>query len=450
MDILNDDVRKLIFKIGFPAMIGMFFVTMFNFTDTFFASQIVDGNGQMITAALSGVAASFPLFMVLNALSTGLSSATGVLVGEQLGKKDVDKAQEIMFHSFLVTLISSVVIGAIMMLIAPMLFQLLGLKSEVSYYATRYIAVLMICAPVFSLSGVIGQLLNVQGLTKKVRNSLIIGFFANIALDYALITVIPLDVFGLAIATVIVQLIQMVYVFYHLLQSELGRGFIKKYRVYAAHVVALFKLAIPSGFSVIIVSVGIFLLNKYANQLDPQNGVAAVGIGFRVEQIFLILLFGGLGPAMMAIGSQAFGAKKADRLKELYRISLVIGLGVLSVAAVVLYFGAPLFASLFSQRGSGLHDATVHYLQIEAFTMPAYALLTIPANMMTIMKKPYVPMWINISRQLIAPLFLYSFTIALAATPTTLWWTIFINNWFHGSIALLFVSFFFRRLLKKM
>lgn len=449
MDIVNDNVKKLIFKIGFPAMIGMFFVTMFNFTDTFFASKIVGADGKIIGDALAGVAASFPLFMVLNALSGGLSSATGVLVGEQLGKKDVEKAQEIMFHTILVAIVSGVIVGLGMIAIAPFLFHLLHLESGKGFYATRYITVLMACAPVFSLSGVIGQLLNVQGLTKKVRNSLIIGFFANILFDYLLITVIPLDVIGLAIATVTVQLIQVLYIYFHLLKSDLGKGFNKRYKLNFDYVKSLFRLAIPSGFSMIIVSVGIFLLNRYAQDLDPVSGVSAVGIGFRVEQMFLILLFGGLGPAMMAIGSQALGAKKLDRLKELYKLSLIIGLLTLSFASVVLYFGAPFFAELFAERQSSLYYATIRYLQIEAFTMPAYALLTIPGNMVTILKKPSIPMWINISRQLIAPLFLYSYTISLSFTPSTLWWTIFANNWFHGLFALMLVTIIFKKELQK-
>ncbi|MGL4663133.1 MAG: MATE family efflux transporter [Culicoidibacterales bacterium] len=449
MDIINDNVKKLIFKIGFPAMIGMFFVTMFNFTDTFFASKIVGVDGKVISDALAGVAASFPLFMVLNALSGGLSSATGVLVGEQLGKKDIEKAQEIMFHTILVAVVSGVVVGLGMITIAPLLFKLLHLESGKGFYATRYITVLMACAPVFSLSGVIGQLLNVQGLTKKVRNSLIIGFFANILFDYLLITVIPLDVVGLAIATVTVQFIQVLYIYFHLLKSNLGKGFNKRYQLNFDYVKSLFRLAIPSGFSMIIVSVGIFLLNRYAQDLDPVSGVSAVGIGFRVEQMFLILLFGGLGPAMMAIGSQALGAKKLDRLKELYKLSLIIGLLTLSFASVVLYFGAPFFAELFAERQSSLYYATIRYLQIEAFTMPAYALLTIPGNMVTILKKPSIPMWINISRQLVAPLFLYSYTISLSFTPSTLWWTIFANNWFHGLFALMLVTIIFKKELQK-
>lgn len=450
MDILNDDVRKLIFKIGVPAMIGMFFVTMFNFTDTYFASQIVGSDGKVIVDALSGVAASFPLFMVLNALSGGLSSAIGVLVGEQLGKRNIEKAQEIMFHTIVVSIVSSVVVGLGMILIAPMLFQLLHLEAGKSMYAMRYISVLMACAPVFSLGSVIGQLLNVQGLTKKVRNSLIIGFFANVLFDYLLITVIPLDVFGLAIATVGVQLIQAVYIYIYLLKSELGQGFLRRYRFQFDYVKSLFRLALPSGFSMIIVSVGIFLLNRYAHDLDPMSGVAAVGIGFRVEQIFLILLFGGLGPAMMAIGSQALGAKKKERLKTLYKVSLVIGVLTLTFASVVLYFGASLFASLFAKESTPLHQATVRYLQVEAFTMPAYALLTIPGNMVTILKKPSIPMIVNISRQLVAPLFLYSYAISLSATSTTLWWTIFINNWFHGLVALSVVTVIVRKQLQNL
>lgn len=449
MNILEDKIWKLIWKIGFPAMIGMFFVTMYNFTDTYFASQITDQNGVLIKAALAGVAASFPIFMAINALSSGFQSATGALVGEQIGAKNIKKAQEIIYHVAILTTISSIIVGVTMIFLTPGILNLMGVDSEVASYATQYIYVLLGAILVFSFSSVMGQILNIQGQTKLVRNSLIIGFFANILLDYLFIKVIPMAAAGLAIATVLVQFIQASYVTYYVFKSDIGKGLWRKYTFNKKYIGEIFALAIPASFSVLIVSVGIFLLNKYANQLDPEFGVSAVGIGFRIEQVFLILLFGGIGPAMMAIGSQALGAHKFDRLKELYTKSLILGIGILLIASVVMYVFANQLASIFTSSNSELTAATVEYLRIEAFTMPAYALLTVPATMLTIMKKPNVSLAFNFSRQLIAPFIIYPIFISAVVGPKSLWWAVFGNNWIHGIIAVIVCTFLIQQLINK-
>ena len=62
MDFLNDPISKLIKNISIPASLGMFFNSMFNFTDTYFAGNILGKNG------LGALTASFPLFFIFLAL----------------------------------------------------------------------------------------------------------------------------------------------------------------------------------------------------------------------------------------------------------------------------------------------------------------------------------------------------------------------------------------------
>jgi Na+-driven multidrug efflux pump len=280
-------------------------------------------------------------------------------------------------------------------------------------------------------------------LTKVVRNSLIIGFFANAFLDWMFVAVLNWGTGGLAFATVLVQITQLVYVYYFFAKTELGEGLLAGLKNFHgiftdSKTIKIIKLAIPSSASVLIVGVGMVALNRYASDLAGSAGISAIGIGFRVEQIFLISLFGGVGPAIMAIASQNYGAGKIDRVKELYRDSIIIGFVMLIIGSFIIYFASELFAKAFTQDADVIRE-TANYLRIEAFTLPAYVLLFISTSLLSALQKPTMSLIFNVSRQLIAPILIYPFLIAMFASLTgkassidNLWYSIMVNNWFHG------------------
>ena len=68
MNILSDDIKKLIQKLAVPAMIGTLFQTLYNIVDTFFA-------GKISPDALSALSKSFPVYFIIIATSIGVTVA---------------------------------------------------------------------------------------------------------------------------------------------------------------------------------------------------------------------------------------------------------------------------------------------------------------------------------------------------------------------------------------
>ena len=57
MDLLKDNIPKLVRKLAVPAMVGTLFQTLYNVVDTFFA-------GKISPEALAALAKSFPLYFL--------------------------------------------------------------------------------------------------------------------------------------------------------------------------------------------------------------------------------------------------------------------------------------------------------------------------------------------------------------------------------------------------
>ena len=81
MNILSDDIKKLIQKLAVPAMIGTLFQTLYNIVDTFFA-------GKISPDALSALSKSFPVYFIIIATSIGVTVAGTSLIGNSIGEKN--------------------------------------------------------------------------------------------------------------------------------------------------------------------------------------------------------------------------------------------------------------------------------------------------------------------------------------------------------------------------
>ena len=77
--LLSDDIPSLLKQIAIPASTGMFFNTMYNVVDTFYA-------GLISTEAISALSLSFMIFFVIIGLGYGFSSAITALIGNAIGK----------------------------------------------------------------------------------------------------------------------------------------------------------------------------------------------------------------------------------------------------------------------------------------------------------------------------------------------------------------------------
>ena len=68
MNLLKDNIQKLVRKLALPAMVGTLFQTLYNIVDTFFA-------GKISPEALSALSKSFPIYFIIVATSIGVTVA---------------------------------------------------------------------------------------------------------------------------------------------------------------------------------------------------------------------------------------------------------------------------------------------------------------------------------------------------------------------------------------
>ena len=444
-DLTVGKISTLIKSIAIPAVVGTFFQTLYNIVDVKFA-------GMISPLALTGISKVFPVYFVIIALSAGLSIGSTSLVSNYLGKKDFNKASLIFSQSIILAIFFSIFVAIFGIYIAPVILNFLNTDQYTLIYAIDYINIIFLGSVIFFLLVTSNAALTARGDTKSYRNVLIFSFFLNIFLNPLFIWgygVIPaFGIAGLAIATVISQLIGTIYLAYKVNNCKIREYlkiacFIPKFE----YLNPLTRQSVPVMFSMLFIGVGIFNILYFIGQFGDL-ATAGYGAALRVEQVFLLPVIG-LNTAVLSIGGQNFGAKAYDRIRELYTKALFFGSSFMAVAGIILFFGAEFFVSLFTDNQEAVKHGAI-YLKVAALIGPIYPVFFITTAVFQAVKKPLYSLYLSILRLTAFPFLSLWYVINIRGGDyEDIFYTIMATNWAMGIAVLIFIGYFLNNVFKQ-
>ena len=425
MDLTQGNIRKQLISMAVPAGIGMLFYTLYNVVDTFYAGLIST-----------------------EAFAVGFGQGTTALVSNLLGAKKEEDAVYIYIQSLTISLILSVLIGYITYKISEPVFIFFGASDLFLENGLRYMQTLAYGAPFFIFANVINSFLYAQGDTKKNRNALIIGFIINLIFNPILSLGIgpfpALGTMGIAIATILCQIFNVIYLGYFVLKSPLSKKFQFRYcKLQTKMVFDIFKQALPASMNMLLIGIGFFIIQKYVTGYGASAS-AGYGIALRIEQIILLPAIG-LNTAMLSMTGQNYGAKNFDRIYEAFVTSLKLALLLMVFGSAILFLAGEQMAYLFT-RDTEVIKIAGSYLFMAAFLTFVYQVIHQSGSVLSGMKKPTINAFYTLLRLAIIPPFtFYFFSQTLGLGLNGIWWAILCSN----IIAAFLIFFHMRYLIKK-
>ena len=441
----KDPIWFLLRKVTIPASVGSLFQTFYNLVDTWFA-------GKISAEAIGAIAKSFPIYFTIIAVGVGIGAATNAMIGNAIGEKKERVASMYIAQSLIFALVISVLVTIFGLNASNFLLGVMG--SDVSGIAlTReYLDIIFYGTFIVLIQISLNGTLNAQGDTKSYRNVLIFSFFLNIFLNPLFIWgygVIPaFGIAGLAIATVISQLIGTIYLAYKVNNCKIREYlkiacFIPKFE----YLNPLTRQSIPVMFSMLFIGVGIFNILYFIGQFGDL-ATAGYGAALRVEQVFLLPVIG-LNTAVLSIGGQNFGAKAYDRIRELYTKALFFGSSFMAVAGIILFFGAEFFVSLFTDNQEAVKHGAI-YLKVAALIGPIYPVFFITTAVFQAVKKPLYSLYLSILRLTAFPFLSLWYVINIRGGDyEDIFYTIMATNWAMGIAVLIFIGYFLNNVFKQ-
>src|SRR6478752_2190094 len=298
--------------------------------------------GRIGTDALAGASLAFPwIMLVLQTTNSGMGAGVSSAVARALGANKQDRANDLVFHAFLLALVLGVIFSTVMLLAAPFIFHLMGGRAMMLTDALSYANVALggaICITVLNLLGNAVRGTGNMGLHAGVLVACVV---AHIALSPILIfgwgpfpALGPAGAgWGLVIPFAVGSLIMIGYLRSSRSIVRLNfRGIVPRWELFAD----ILKVGVPGLINTAITNLSVVVLTGIAGQFGPE---AAIGyaMGARLEYIMQPIAFG-FGTAIVAMVGTNWGARQYDRARQIAWIgsgTIAAVCGMLGLAVAV-------------------------------------------------------------------------------------------------------------------
>ena len=340
----TEPIGKLLWKLALPAIVAQVINLLYNLVDRIYIGHM-PGDG---TLALTGVGVCMPVIMIVSAFAALVSNGSAPRASMAMGKGDNAAAEEILGNSFVVQVIISAILTAVLLIFNREFLMMFGASENTIEYATSYMNIYALGTIFVQLTLGMNAFITAQGFARTGMLSVLIGAVSNIILDPIFIYGFGMGVRGAALATILSQAVSTVWVLAFLngkrtiLRIRRRYMKLKKDVVLPGLALGLSPFIMQSSESVIMVCFNASLL-KYGGDI----AVGAMTILSSAMQ-FSMLPMQGLGQGAQPISSYNFGAKNGERVKKTFFLLLKTSLAYSFLLWGIVMLFPQGFARIFS------------------------------------------------------------------------------------------------------
>ena len=371
-----------------PMLLGNVAQQLYSTVDSIIVGRYVGDN------ALAAVGSAGPIYNLLLVLFMGISAGASVMVSQYFGARDREGLSKSIGNCLTLTALSSLIIMVIGYFTIRPLLQLLGTPKSIIDWCYSYLMVLVMGIAGTSYYFMLTGILRGMGDSISALVYLLVATVINIVLDILFVAKFNMGVFGVALATIIAQIISAILSFIKLVQMtdvfDLKVKYLKLEKRYAGTTI---RLGIPSGVTQMIFSAAMILVQSLTNTFGEMV-IAANVIIMRVDGFVMMPNFS-FGMAMTTFAGQNIGAHKTDCVLVGSRQGTLIAMGTsFVITGLVVLFGKYIMG-LFTTTAE-LVTLAKNMMMILAIGYVAMAITQCLSGTMRGAGDTVTPMWISI------------------------------------------------------
>ena len=317
MELGTERIRKLLVQYAVPAIIAMTASSLYNMVDSIFIGH---GVGPL---AISGLALTFPLMNLAAAFGSLVGVGAATLVSMRLGQRDYDTAGKVLGNVFMLNLIIGVAFSIVTLLFLDPILYFFGASEATVGYAREYMTVILLGNVITHMYLGLNSVLRASGHPRKAMYATINTVVINTVLDPLFIYGFGWGIRGAAIATVLAQVISLVWQFRILSDRRellhFRRGI---YRLHAKIVRDILAIGMSPFLMNLAACFIVILINKGLKEFGGDISIGAYGIVNRVAFFFVMVVMG-LNQGMQPIAGYNFGAQQYDRVLRVLKLTAI-------------------------------------------------------------------------------------------------------------------------------
>lgn len=344
IDILNGPMWDKILRYALPVAATGILGQLFNASDIAIVGNFAEGD---TVAAVAAVGANGPVIGLLLNIFIGIALGANVVIANAIGRGDSNTVSRAVHTSIVAAVLGGIIVGLLGQLLAEPVLSMLQVPEDVFPLALKYMRIYLLGLPVIFLYNFEAAIFRSAGDTKTPLVALALSGVLNVILNLFFVVVLNKTVDGVAIATVLANVVSSVVLLRRLLRSEL---FIhvefKNLRIDWKILWRILKIGVPAGIQGAVFSLSNIVVQSAINSLGKVT-MAASSAAFNVE-VMAYYILNSFGQACTTFVGQNYGAGQIDRCRKALKLCLIESVIATACAVCIALLSGKYLIALFN------------------------------------------------------------------------------------------------------
>ena len=416
IDMCNGPIMKKLISFSLPLMLSSILQLMFNAVDIIVVGRFTGSE------ALAAVGSTTALINMFVNMFIGVSLGSNVLAARFFAAGKSQEMSDTVHTSILFALISGIVMAFVGLFFTRPALEIMGTPDNVIDQSTLYMRIYFLGMPFFMLYNFGASILRAVGDTKRPLLFLIISGVLNACLNMFLVIVFHLGVAGVAIATVISQMVSCILILSCLCKTDgIYKLYFSRLSIKWFYLRQIFQVGLPAGVQSTVINFSNALLQSSVNSF---GSTAMAGYTAANNMIgFMYVSVNSVTQASMSFTSQNYGVGNYKRMDRVLLDCMILTVSV----ALILGGGAYLLAPEILRIYTSDSEVVRYGIEVLSYTSITYflcSLMDLFPGPMRAVGRSAVPMMMSI----------------IGTVGTRIVWIFFLFP-YHRSLAFLFISY---------
>ena len=345
-DLTQGSILDKVLMFAIPLALTSMLQQLFNATDIAVVGKFASKE------AMAAVGSNAPIVSLMVNFFVGLSVGANVIIARNIGAKNFEKAKSAVGTAMSLALISGVTVAALGNLIAGPIVDLLGVPAEVRAYSILYLRIYFAGMPFIMLYNFEAAIFRSAGNTRTPLICLFTGGVLNVGANLFFVIVLGMDVDGVAIATVLANVVSSMMLLYFLRREEgVIHVDLRAIKIDRQILISIAKIGLPAGLQGAVFSLSNLCMQSAINSLGADY-MAASSAAYNIEMAVYFFI-NAFGQALTTFVGQHCGAGKYDRCRTVIRRTMLMSWAFTVGLSILMLIAARPALSLFTD------DATV-------------------------------------------------------------------------------------------
>ena len=342
VDMLSGSLADKMIFFALPMAASSILQQLFNATDLAVVGRFASSK------AMAAVGSNAAVINVIIGLFMGLSVGANVVISSLIGMQHKERIKEAVHTIITVALLAGVLLSVLGILLSAPILRLMGAPLEVMDLAILYLRIYFLAMPAIMIFNYGSAILRSKGDSTRPLIALTLSGILNVILNLILVVGFSLHVIGVATATVLSNILSASLTLYFLMtEEEVFRLDLRKLCIRKEYLLRMINIGLPAGIQGTVFSLSNVVIQSTVNSFGA-DAIAGATASQNFDFVSYCII-NSFAQTAVTFTSQNYSAKKYDRCKKIFRISMSCAMGFSMTAIATMFLLRHQLIGLFTQ-----------------------------------------------------------------------------------------------------